>query len=200
MPGREEIVHSLIGAWRLARLDPQGMNQFDLSFTGFWHSFFAALLVAPGYAILVAQRFSTSTPNAPEAPPSVVAFESQSGIGWIILVQAVSYLVSWAAFPVLAGVITWILNLSRNYVALIVAANWAAVIQICAFLIAVLLGAAFPRGLASLIITVVTMGILFYQWFVTRTALQTTAGIALALVLANLLVNTAINLTADRLI
>lgn len=199
MPDREEILRSLIGAWRLAKLDTQGMNEFDLSFTGFWHSFFAAVLVAPGYAILVAQRFSTATPNVPEAPPSAVAFESESGIGWILLVQTVTYLISWAAFPLLAAVATWLLDLGRNYVALIVAANWAAVIQIGAFLVALLLGAALP-GIGSVLLPLVTIGILLYQWFITRTALQTTAGIAFALVLADLLVNTAINLTADRLL
>ena len=199
MPDREEILRSLTGAWRLARLDPQGMSQFDLSFTGFWHSFFAAVLVAPGYAILVAQRFTTAAPDATDAPPSAVAFESESGIGWIMTVQTISYLISWAAFPLLAAVITWVLDLGRNYVALIVAANWAAVIQIAAFLAALLIGAALPP-LAGVLVALVTIGILFYQWFVTRTALQTTAGIAFALVLADLLVNTAINLTADRLL
>jgi hypothetical protein len=199
MPDREEILHSLIGAWRLARLDPRGMNEFDLSFTGFWHSFFAAVIVAPGYAILVAQRFITTSPNTPEPPPSAVAFESESGIGWIMLVQIVSYLISWAVFPLLAALATWFLDLGRNYVALIVAANWAAVIQIGAFLIALLLAAALP-GIGSLLVPLVTMAILLYQWFITRTALQTTAGIAFALVLADLLVHTAINLTADLLI
>ena len=40
---------------------------------------------------------------------------------------------------------------------------------------------------------------LFYQWFVARTALQTTGGVALLMVLVDLVLNTAINLSADRL-
>jgi hypothetical protein len=200
MPDREEILHSLIGAWRLARLDPRGMNEFNISIDGFWRSFFAAVLVAPGYAILIAYRFGQVDGGGPDPAPSTLAFEGDASIGWIMLVQTASYLLSWAAFPLIAAVVTWALDLGRNYVALIVAANWAAVIQIGAFLAAILLGAVFPGGLASALVTIATIAILFYQWFVTRTALQTTAGIAFALVLADLLVNTAINLTADGML
>jgi hypothetical protein len=43
----------------------------------------------------------------------------------------------------------------------------------------------------------VTGGVLFYQWYIVRTALQTTGGIALALVLIDLVLNMTINLSAD---
>jgi hypothetical protein len=95
--------------------------------------------------------------------------------------------------------LTQVLGLSRYYSALIIAVNWAAVIQIAAFLLAV--GVAFVAPpLSSLLVTLVTGAILFYQWFVVRTALETTAGLALAVVLVDLLVNIAINLSASRLL
>jgi hypothetical protein len=53
--------------------------------------------------------------------------------------------------------------------------------------------------LEGLVLLIITGGILFYQWFVTRTALQTTGGIALLMVLVDLVLNTTINLSADRL-
>ncbi len=96
--------------------------------------------------------------------------------------------------------ITYLLKLTGNYVPLIVAANWAAVIQIALFLLALALSLVAPGPIAGLLLTIATISILFYQWFVTRTALQTTGGIAFALVLVDLLLNTVINLSAERLL
>ena len=56
MPDHEEVLHSLYGAYRLAFLDRSGMSHFNLSVDGFWRSFFAAVLVAPGFALLVVQE------------------------------------------------------------------------------------------------------------------------------------------------
>jgi hypothetical protein len=185
MPSREEVLRSLNGAWRLAWLDHSGMSYFDLTVEGFWRSFFAAVLVAPGYALLVAQKLL--------ARP-----EDFSAI-WALVVESTAYVLGWAAFPVVAIGLTQLLGLARNYSALIIAANWAAVLQIAAFLVAVGLAFVVPP-LGSLLVTLATGAILFYQWFVVRTALQTTGGLALAVVLVDLLVNTAINLSAQRLL
>jgi len=56
-----------------------------------------------------------------------------------------------------------------------------------------------PGVLEGLIMLLVTGGILFYQWFITRSALQTTGGVALMLVLIDLVLNSAISVSADRL-
>jgi hypothetical protein len=185
MPDRTEVLRSLYGAYRLAFLDPSGMVHFNLSVDGFWRSFFAAVLVAPGFAILVAQK--------------LIGRPDPLDLGWAALVQTLAYGLSWAAFPLAALFLTQLLGLSRNYVPLIVALNWAAVLQVGVFLAAMVLGVVIPGVLNGLILLIITVGILFYQWFVTRTALQTTGGIALLLVLVELVLNTAINLSADRL-
>jgi hypothetical protein len=110
-----------------------------------------------------------------------------------------AYGLTWAAFPLAALVLTQLLGLTRNYVPLIVALNWASVVQVAVFLAAALIGFLIPGLLGGLILLVITGSILFYQWFVTRTALQTTGGVALLMVLVDLVLNTAINLSADRL-
>jgi hypothetical protein len=161
------------------------MSHFNLSVDGFWRSFFAALLVAPGYALLVAQDLI----GRPEAVSPA----------WAFVVETLGYTILVAAFPLVAIVVTHLLGLSRNYAALIIAANWAQVIQMGAFLLAVALGFVLP-GLASFTVPLATVAILVYQWFVFRTALDTTSGIAIALVLVDLLVNAAISATADSLL
>lgn len=185
MPDQQEVLRSIYGAYRLARLDRSGMGQFNLSVEGFWGSFFAAILVAPGYALLVAQDLMIH----PEELNPV----------WAFVVETVAYCIGWAAFPLVAIVLTHLLGLSRNYSAMIIAANWAAVIQIGVFLVAIGLGYILP-GFGGLVVTIATGAILFYQWFVIRTALDTSGGIALVLVLIDLFVNSAINLTAESLV
>jgi hypothetical protein len=185
MPDQEEVLRSIYAAYRLAWLDRAGMGHFNLSVEGFWNSFFAAVLVAPGYALLVAQDLL--------ARPEAVS------PAWAFVIETLAYGIAWAAFPVVALVLTHLMGLSRNYAALIIAANWAAVIQICVFLAAVALGFVLPP-LGALAVTLATGAILLYQWFVIRTALDTTAGIAIALVLVDLLVNLAVNASADSLL
>lgn len=186
MPDREEIVRSLYGAYWLARMDPRGVWLFNLTIEGFWHSFFAAVLVAPLYAVIATQELA----SFPEALDP----------GWTLLIKTGAYALAWIAFPLAALVLTRLLGLDRYYVVLVIAGNWAAVLQAAVLLGALALRLALPEALASLVLVAVTIAVLFYQWFVTRAALQTTGGIALGLVTVDLLLNVAINTSADRLL
>ena len=51
-----EVVAALYGAYRLARFDPSGLALFDATIAGFSRSFFAAVLVAPVYLVLLLIR------------------------------------------------------------------------------------------------------------------------------------------------
>jgi hypothetical protein len=51
-----------------------------------------------------------------------------------------------------------------------------------------------------LLITLTTGAILVYQWFVIRSALQTTSGIALMLLLLDLVITAVINIGTDRVL
>ena len=186
IPDQQEIVRSLFGAFRLARLDGRGMGYFNLSIEGFWRSFFAAAIVAPGYALLVAQKLATW----PAAVDPAVA----------VLIEAAAYALSWIAFPVAAVFLTTLLGLSRNYVPLIVAANWAEVLQFAAFLVVMLATVLLPSGVRGPVLVAVIGAILAYEWFVARTALETTGGVAVGIVLVDLVLGVGINVAADRLI
>ena len=185
MPDREEVLSALYGAYRLAWLDVAGMAHFNLTVDGFWRSFFAAVLVAPAYAILVGLQ--------------VASGEEAIDPGLFLLTESIGYILAWCAFPLVAIVLTRLLGLGRNYVPLIVALNWAAVLQTALFLGVVLLGAVLPEGLGTLVMTLTTGAILVYQWFVIRTALETTGGIALMLLLIDLIITSMINMGADRI-
>jgi hypothetical protein len=179
IPSWAEVNRGLNGALLLLRRDPSGMALFDLSIEGFWKSFFAIVVAAPAYAVLAYHRWQIT-----EAAP---------GLGRFASVELVSYLGGWLAFPVAAIFLTRHLGLAGRYVPLIVAVNWAAVLQAAILLGALLVASLAGGGLGTLFLLAAAFGVLLYQWFVVRTALDTTAGLAAMLVAIDMLLSTVVS-------
>ncbi|MBT3790761.1 MAG: hypothetical protein HN725_09875 [Alphaproteobacteria bacterium] len=183
MPAWPEISSSLYGVWRLARRDPGGMNYLNLSVDGFWQSFFAALLAAPAYVIiLLVQRAST----AEEAT-------------WLPDIS--SYLLGWICWPLLALVVTRMLNLSQNFIPYIIAYNWANVLHINFLLpIAIIThGGVMPDGMAVVLSLLATLAVLLYMWWVARVALGATTGVAIGFVILDVLLGFLLSRGTDAL-
>jgi hypothetical protein len=186
MPSYAEIQRSVRAAWLLARGDTRGMEQFDLSLEGFWKSFTAALLVAPAYAIVLLDQYSA--------------------VGWpedvagTVFAEVVSFVLGWLAFPIVTIFLTRLLGLGARYVPLIVANNWAAVVQVALYTAVVVLGTVLPAQLRTLALFAATIAVLAYQWFVIRTALGTTGAIALGLVVVDSLTSIVLSRSLDGLL
>lgn len=186
MPSYAEIRRSVEAAWLLARGDQRGMALFDLSVDGFWRSFAAALLVAPAYALVLADQYAHL--GWPESP------------WWTILAEAISYLSGWVAFPIAAIFLTRLLGLASRYVPLIIANNWSAVVQMGIYTVVVVVGALLPAEMRALALLLTTLTVLAYQWFVIRTALGTGGGTALGLVVIDVLLSMAVSRGLDALL
>lgn len=171
VPDRREILAALYGVSRLMRLDQGGMNWFNLTIEGFWRSFFAAVPVAPFFALLIYLDLS--------AQPETI------NVGWAATVSMVVYGLSWALVPVVAIGITKMLDLSLGYVPLVVAYNWISLPQILLQTLVSLIGTTglVPEGLSGFLMIVAVVYILVLEWFVVRTALQTTTATAIGIVL-----------------
>ena len=85
MLNTRELAASVYGAYRLARLDPNGLRFFDASPAGARRSFYAAAIVAPFYALMLAV-------GAPEPASDTLRFS---------LVEGIAYVLSWVAYPVI---------------------------------------------------------------------------------------------------
>lgn len=184
MPTAQEVLNSIFGAYRLALLDASAMRWFSVSMPGFWRSFTAAFLVAPPFALIVAMRFD-------QQDASVETFS---------LVESVTYVLGWTAFPLVMVPVCWALSLSDRYVAYIVAYNWSAVVQVGMSLPLVLLNAAglLPAVVISLLAALVTGALLFYQWFIARAALQVAPLVALIVLAVDLLVGLIVRFGVGR--
>lgn len=170
MPKTAEIAKALYGAYRLALRDPGGMAFFDTSIDGFWRSFFAAVLIAPLYLILLSVRYRAGMIDAP--------------LFRLITVEASAYAIAWVAFPLAMITLCRILKRDDRYLGFIVAYNWAAVLQNGLYLPLSLLAltGAIPAPAANMISLAVLIAIFFYTWFIAKTALNIPSAQALVVV------------------
>lgn len=170
-----EIATGLYGAYRLARLDTGGMAWFDRTLSGFWKSFFAAVLAAPLYILLTALHLFDDTGRE--------LLEMAGGMR-VFLIETLAYVIGWVLFPLVMIRVTDLLQREQEYFGFIIAYNWAGVLQIAAFLCAVVLSVSglFPAAVGDFLSMIVFFAILYYQWFITRTALRIRAGAAVAIV------------------
>lgn len=186
MLSRHEIRRSIQGAWLLARGEVHGLDLFDLSVEGFWRSFAAAFLLAPAYVVLLVEHHARI--GWPER------------LGGAVLADFVAYICGWIVFPCAAVFLTRLLGLTGRYVPLIVANNWASVVQTALYTPLVVLSAVLPAPLRAMLLFAATVAALIYQWFVTRTALDTTSDIAFGLVVINVLLGILVSRGIDSLL
>jgi hypothetical protein len=183
MPAWPEISSSLYGAWRLARGDRDGMNFMNLSIDGFWRSFFAAVLAAPAYLLILLIQHTSMDME----------------MSW--LPDLSSYVLGWICWPLVALGLTRMMGLAHNYIPYIITYNWANLVHI-SFLLPIALithGQVLPQGLAAMVGLVATLAVLVYLWWVTRVALGASAGIAIGFVVLDVLLGFLLSHGTDRL-
>jgi len=178
-----EIAYSVYGAWRLAHLDPRGMEHFNTSLEGFWRSFFAAVIVAPAQvAIILIQAEDGAQDRDPLSD-------------WLVTV--IAYVVSWTAWPLIMFHVAQAIDRSASYLRYVVAYNWAQVIGAAALLIvAVVAAAILPPGAMKPALFMTWMTVLAYVWFIARTALGITGMLAAGLVVIDFFLTVVIGSVA----
>jgi len=184
-PSLAEIAVALFGAWRLAHLDKSGLGYFGESNEAFWKSFFAAVLIAPGYAILIAIHLSGRPVQ----------------VDWISLlaIEGLIYAIAWVAFPLAAYHIVEALGQGARYRRYIVAYNWSQTIQLAARLPVALIVVleVLPAGFSGFLDLAIFLLLLGYSWFIARTALEISGLQAAMLVFVDLVLGFVVTAMAD---
>lgn len=184
MISAREAAYALSGALRLARMDPGGLSHFDISVPGFWRSFYAAVLVAPVYVLLMIFY-------------AVLHPVDTGPVRWV-LVEAIAYVIEWTAYPLAMFTIARWLACSDNYIRYIVAHNWANVLGIVLFLPLATLAAINPALIGLLYMAMIAVFV--YQWYVAKTALAITGQEAAMLMVFNLVLSFFINVVASMML
>ncbi len=183
VPDRQEIWSSIYGALRLARFDETGHQHFNVTVEGFWRSFFAAVIVAPWQVLLISQGFF--------GEDNVFSI-------WNLVVHSVLYVASWVMVPLVIFCAIDLVNLGHRYTALIVAMNWTAVIIVPTMVLGFGLAFILPAQVAGLFAETLFIGLMVYEWFVIRTALQTSGIMAVAFLLFGLVMSGMLGQLAGR--
>jgi hypothetical protein len=171
-----EIGPALYGAWRLAHLDAGGMRYLDRSLDAFWRSFQVAVLAAPLWIVITAVQLAQMNATG----------------GWfrVATAEAISYVISWVAFPLASFYISSFIDRERQYLGTIVALNWSQLLQLAFVLPVVLLmgSGLLPDPLAWLVGMAAQLALLIYEWFIIRTALNTTGLVAVGFVVLDFMI------------
>ncbi|MEE9195696.1 MAG: hypothetical protein V3U44_07625 [Alphaproteobacteria bacterium] len=160
------------------------MSHFDTSVPGFWRSFYAAVVVAPVYVLLMV-FYAILHPV--DAGP----------VRWVV-VEAIAYVIEWTAFPLAMVTIARWLSRSDNYIRYIVAHNWANVLGVALFLPVAAITAINPALVGLMYMAMIAVFV--YQWYVARTALVITGGEAGVLMVFNLVLSLFINVVASAML
>ncbi len=190
-----EVTRSIHGAWRVARMDPDALDYFDLTIDGFWRSFAALLVVAPFYIIFLILNYGNQAGlGLPTGP--VVSTE------FYVAVKLVAYIIGWLAFPLIMVPISRLLDLSQNYVPYIIVWNWSNVLVMAVILPTVLLfpPAAQTGAAAKMVLMGAQIAMLFYGYLVARAGLRGKILTAVGVVVLDLLLSLLLSLMAGRLL
>jgi len=171
-----DLSYGLYGAWRLTLLDRNAGRYFDTSIDGFWKSFYAAAIAAPGVIIV------TALIVAQVGLPDHVGYPS------FILAKAAQYVISWVLFPLVMATVSDLLQRGEQYIGFVVAFNWWQVVEMAVslplFLLIIASGASAQEP--NTVVNLLLLAVAFYYWFIARTMLRISGWSAVAVVAINL--------------
>jgi hypothetical protein len=179
----------LRGALRLFVFDPQGAASFNVTIEGFWHSFFAAVLIAPVYfAVIVIERDLA----AGLVDASLIEISApMPSLGQTLTMEALAYPVYVAAFPIAMIGLARLLKATGRYVPYIIAYNWSSVVVVSLRLLPLVFYSAGLIGAkaATMPVFVSFLAGAIYRWYIARIALGVSGITAFALILIDLMLS-----------
>ncbi len=188
IPSASELFSALYGVWRIAHFDRRAGAYFNTSREGAIRSFFAAVLVAPMFAAMVALRYDDA---AVSASP-----------GTYVLVETIAYVVSWTLYPVVVETMTRLLGVRERFLAYLCVYNWAMVLQNGVIITLAIIAnlAILPAGAGQLLALVALVFTAALLWFVARLGLGVPGSNAAGLVFLDILLSIAVNGIADSMV
>jgi hypothetical protein len=177
----KEVRAALTGIVDLAKGDIIGLGYFENSPRALARSFWAALVVAPPWVLLLALQGQTM----------------KAGPAKMIAVQAIEYALLWTAFPVaLYEILSRVGRTDRFYLYVSIR-NWASVIETPAVLFAAAFALAVPYDVAQLVPLFAMVAVFAFEWFLARVGLAVGIGAAAGIAALDFLLSVLIQLTAD---
>lgn len=184
----QKTANAVLGALKLARFDVSGLKLMDASRSGFFNSFWAAVIIAPFFILFLGLKWQGG-------------FVDTDVVRYAVVETAV-YVMSWVLFPLLMIEVCKKFGWQEKYFAFGTARNWTVLVQNSLYLPIAMADVA---GLLEIttsapMLQVVFVYMLIYSWFVARGALGITGLAAAGIVALDLMVAILINIPADMLL
>jgi len=180
----KEVTAALTGVVYLAKGDIVGLAYFDDSERGFWRSFWAALIVAPAWVLLLALD---------EEPMA-------AGPLRMIVVQTIDYALLWTAFPLILYELLNRTGRTQRFCLYMSIHNWASVVETPIMLFAAAFATAVPGPVAGLV-PLLAMALIFaYEWFIARVGLAVGLGTAAGIAAMDFVLSMIVQLVADGML
>jgi len=180
-----EAAYSIRGALRIARGDIGGLDHFDDSHERFWRSFWAAAYAAPLIVVIYLVN------DLPQPPKSWARY---------FLVNGLTYVIAFFLWPLVMVFVSRWLDREARFCRYIMTYNWAQVVGTGFHLVILLIAVGmFPGKSAQVLIVFAYLVVLFYEWFITRLALDVTGLQAAGIVVLNVVVAIFLAVATGRL-
>ena len=184
MLGIDDIRSGLKGAVGLLRGDASAMRHFDVSFEGFWKSFFAILVILPVILLYIHGEWETlALADTRSGDPMDVP----QSYGAFVLKRFVVTLVDWLAYPLIILAMARPLGIEQKVVPYIVAQNWSTIIVSAVVAVpGIMFGFGLMPGTIAGMMTLALFALAMrYFYMVARIALGAPTGLAIGLVAFN---------------
>ena len=194
-----DIRAGLTGASGLLRGDAGAMRHFDVSFEGFWKSFFAILVILPIVLLYIHGEWQTlSLAEARSGDP----LDVPPSYGVFLLKRLFVTLLDWLAYPLIVLAAARPLGIEARVVPYIVAQNWCtAIVSAIVAAPGIMFGYGLTSGTIAGMMTLVLFAFaLRYFYVVARIALDVPAGFAIGLVAFNAVSSLFFSQLATRLL
>lgn len=177
VPGPSEIMRAVYGCWCLALGRPGAIDLFDRSETGFFRSFFVAVLVLPAFVLS-------------DVINGAAGWLDGGVLEWVS--YALRYAVYWLVFPMAACIIAEKIGVLDRILDLLVPYNWVTLPFGYFFCLLTVIGAGEGpvADLAGNLRVFAWLGVLFLMFRWARTLLGVSALMAFGFVLADELFST----------
>lgn len=176
-PTPSDTFRNLYGAWRIFWLDRRAVGLFENTPEAFLQSFWCAVILLPAIILLRLLQ------------PEYGEMIETNGIMRLAVIETISYVIIWTAWPVAAAALTSFLDREDHYFHYIGTFNWLTAPLTLLHLILSLVHAAI--GLPDIVITGLTIGVIFWSLFlhgfVARTCLNISGVAAIPLVVFDFL-------------
>jgi len=193
MLSADDIQRGLVGAWRLFLGKREAVLLFDTSFTGFWRSFLAVILVLPIYVLYIGSERRMIVGSL----PSGMAFDETT----FAVSRFGALALDWMVFPLVTALLARPLGFANHYVRLIVAFNWGSplvsgIVALPAILYAF---GIVSQGIASLLLFAALALTIRFRFITARAALDCGFSLAAGLVALEFLLSLVLGELINRI-